>query len=546
MQLSIKSLLGSALLSAMPLVFTSCEGTLDDIFGEWSRPTGQTPSSSDDTPTTADDTPTITSVRDFKQGTISGTDPFLTVSFAEASVPDGIDCNQIIAASGNQSWTGWYYVDGADVTIDGIVSLAGDTHLILCDGAKLTINGYIEGSGKKCYIYGRGEGNGQLVVNNTSTLASLTNFNKLQIHGGDIKLTSKMTSAIISTGFELLGGKITAVKGDDDGDWDAITTDNDIYIYGGQLKATGKGKQKYGIYAKTHIYGGKVIATGGNATSTNGIGGDGIKNNITITGGTLEAYAGAGDGAGHRGKGINGHVIVNGNGTGANATKVKAVGGTDGFSTGGYGIYGNLTVEGTANVEVYGGDCIVGDGGNGVYGNATFKGSGTIIISGGNAQNISCKGGFAVWGTVTADGSSGPITIKGGDNPNATGSGGYAIYKYLTTTNSCTSVIRVTGGSGGASDNIAIYGKSTDGSTTCSINYGGGTIVALGGGTAGKAIGDGGIPVNGGSIKVSTSTPWYTHNGTSWSAGSPANITTTKTGINDHGVALPTDPTTHP
>ena len=43
MQLSIKSLLGSVLLAAMPLMFTSCEGTLDDLFGEWSRPTPQTP-----------------------------------------------------------------------------------------------------------------------------------------------------------------------------------------------------------------------------------------------------------------------------------------------------------------------------------------------------------------------------------------------------------------------------------------------------------------------------------------------------------------------
>lgn len=43
MQLSFKSLLGSALLAAMPLVFTSCEGAFDDLFGEWSRPTPQTP-----------------------------------------------------------------------------------------------------------------------------------------------------------------------------------------------------------------------------------------------------------------------------------------------------------------------------------------------------------------------------------------------------------------------------------------------------------------------------------------------------------------------
>ena len=30
-----KHLMGGMLLMAMPLMMTSCEGTLDDIFGEW-------------------------------------------------------------------------------------------------------------------------------------------------------------------------------------------------------------------------------------------------------------------------------------------------------------------------------------------------------------------------------------------------------------------------------------------------------------------------------------------------------------------------------
>ena len=38
-----KHLMGGMLLMAMPLMMTSCEGTLDDIFGEWSRPTQKTP-----------------------------------------------------------------------------------------------------------------------------------------------------------------------------------------------------------------------------------------------------------------------------------------------------------------------------------------------------------------------------------------------------------------------------------------------------------------------------------------------------------------------
>lgn len=43
MKLSFKHLLSAALLMAMPLTFTSCEGALDDIFGEWSRPGSEDP-----------------------------------------------------------------------------------------------------------------------------------------------------------------------------------------------------------------------------------------------------------------------------------------------------------------------------------------------------------------------------------------------------------------------------------------------------------------------------------------------------------------------
>ena len=41
MKQSVKHFLDGMLLLAMPLMMTSCEGTLDDVFGEWSRPTGQ-------------------------------------------------------------------------------------------------------------------------------------------------------------------------------------------------------------------------------------------------------------------------------------------------------------------------------------------------------------------------------------------------------------------------------------------------------------------------------------------------------------------------
>jgi len=45
---SMKHFLGGMLLLAMPLMMTSCEGTLDDVFGEWSRPTQKVPSSAEE------------------------------------------------------------------------------------------------------------------------------------------------------------------------------------------------------------------------------------------------------------------------------------------------------------------------------------------------------------------------------------------------------------------------------------------------------------------------------------------------------------------
>lgn len=47
MRKSMKFYLGGAILFALPLFLTSCEGTLDDIFGKWDKPTGGNSSSED-------------------------------------------------------------------------------------------------------------------------------------------------------------------------------------------------------------------------------------------------------------------------------------------------------------------------------------------------------------------------------------------------------------------------------------------------------------------------------------------------------------------
>ena len=58
MRKSMKFYLGGAILFALPLFLTSCEGTLDDIFGEWSKPV----TNSNETPSDPSSDKTVTKI----------------------------------------------------------------------------------------------------------------------------------------------------------------------------------------------------------------------------------------------------------------------------------------------------------------------------------------------------------------------------------------------------------------------------------------------------------------------------------------------------
>ena len=182
------------------------------------------------------------------------------------------------------SWSGWYTVSG-NVTITGDVGLTADTHLILQDGAKLTINGkinaYYAAMGRNLYIYGQEKGDGKLNVTNSSGAAietgySFTTGKIVEIHGGEItvKATGDYGPGIYSSGINVYGGKLTAESkatmgilfGKDGGG-------NNFKVYGGEvyatsLKTTGTGNP-YGISGTDTandvlmVYGGKVNGTGG-------------------------------------------------------------------------------------------------------------------------------------------------------------------------------------------------------------------------------------------------------------------------------------------
>lgn len=222
------------------------------------------------------------------------------------TVANNVGGTQITSADGNviQLWTeGWYYVSG-EVTINGELILSStidDVNLILCDNAKLVINGGTrEGAfrfGKALTIHAQstGEHMGQLEINCEG--AGIIDINKdrtLTINGGNIHLKgypdhAGMVGLWVET-ITINGGNITIdnyqygieavlIELESSGsltiNGGTITTDKDLYAYndltinGGQLTMSKmKGE-------------GNVVINGGQVTVT---GDDGITagNNITL------------------------------------------------------------------------------------------------------------------------------------------------------------------------------------------------------------------------------------------------------------------------
>ena len=145
---------------------------------------------------------------------------------------------------------GWYVVSG-NVTINGELSLYGDNnHLILCDGAMLTINQTNNCYGIECggnlFIYGQSVGNGTLTV--SALGVGLNTNNDLNINGGIINATSTTSDGINAVkNITINRGNVTA-HGYDDGIRGA-----NIIINGGTVKATkGEGNNVYGIEASQY------------------------------------------------------------------------------------------------------------------------------------------------------------------------------------------------------------------------------------------------------------------------------------------------------
>ena len=348
----------------------------------------------------------------------------------------------IVEGSNDQNritWnSGWYVVQGDDVTFNAPIEIQGDVCLILEDGCSMTTSkSIIVNEGNSLTIYGQKESSGKLKIDGNQNIAALgsetgKNCGKIIIYGGDIKVTGKGNGAGIGGGrvgdggdghygyISIYGGKVEATGGSSIAGFGGGAAgigsgfDGDDYwitIYGGTVTANGSGGaagigcgQLYKSPANRGtitIFGGDVTATGGGSAA--GIGGSREGGTINIYDGTITAIggefaAGIGGGSGNAG----GSIKITGG-------KVTANGGRDGAGIGGsgYGGGGTITISGGEVTATGGGNGagIGGGGRGGSGGDITITGGTVTAESEGNGAGIGCGG---------SGGSGGDITISGG------------------------------------------------------------------------------------------------------------------------------------
>lgn len=309
------------------------------------------------------------------------------VTYIDASGDDQT-CSTYTTLSSETEWTGWYVADGT-VEIPGRVTTSGDAHLILKDGATLTIpKGITVTEGNSLTIYGQSGGTGQLTIATPESgyagiggyvisSGSAAKTGSITINGGIIDVTGSSET----TGGAAIGGVY----------WGNTGT---ITINGGSVTATGK-RLGAGIGSGADASGdGTITITGGTVVATSaagaGIGGANlaVTPNIYISGGNVTAsstgvHAGIGGGSGS-----SANIITISGGT-VNATggsKAAGIGGGTGNTETPPGSCGTVTIS-AGTVTAIGGYGGAGIGSGCAY-NASYSGAngGTIIITGGNVN----------------------------------------------------------------------------------------------------------------------------------------------------------------
>lgn len=289
--------------------------------------------------------------------------------------------------------TGWYAVTGT-VTVGHTLVVSGEAHLILTNGAALTVND----SGTSAGI--------NVTPGNSLTVYAQSvsgNIGALTANGTDL-------AAGIGGGLNQSCGAVTINGG--------IVTANSIGIGGGNSTGAGIGGGYSGGGGSIAINGGVVTANGYYGA---GIGGGfgGVGGSITINGGTVTSSSewGAGIGGGFRGNGgeitICGGTVNSSGGWGASI----GGGGSDMGIGAGHGV--TITIIGGRVMAV--GQYGAGIGGGAVDGWAADGNGGNITFRGGTIYASSMSGADIGGGYAHTLGGGGTVVIEGGSVNTADG-----------------------------------------------------------------------------------------------------------------------------
>ena len=322
----------------------------------------------------------------------------------------------------------WYVAEG-DVTVHGRITVTGNVHLILANGATFTVNGGIEvGEGNSFTVYAQSTEESEM---GSLEAKAATDSDEAGIGGGQFGTGGEMT---------IIGGKVTATGAEYSAGIGGglLGSGGKVTVYGGVVNATGgstgrdmSGAGIGGGTGTVAVYGGTVTATGGTAAEsayyggagigTGGLqGGDIIELTVTLAGGQVTATGGAGTVACGAGIGIGGGnygdvrftltisdgVVVATGGAGAEEGGAGTEKGGAGIGTGGENRAGSVNFTATLS-----GGQVTATGGTGT------EAGGAGIGAGGTSTR--CDISIAATlsgGQVTAQGGSGTSTGAGVDS----------------------------------------------------------------------------------------------------------------------------------
>ena len=376
--------------------------------------------------------------------------PYLAWDAREKTLTNAVVRQWTEVTEGLREWEdGCWYVVARDVSVPNGVRVKGGAHLVLTDGATLTIPSAgdgVPGIDLSCgdgadgflAVYGQTGGTGLLTATGGKNAAGIGGGDKcpggsVTVNGGTVAAAGGTGAAGIGVG----GGFCT------DGN-EAEIDGGSVTVNGGTVTATGSEKKGAGIDVGLF---GAVTVNGGTVTAKCGVDDNfysaGIRGKVTIAGGTVEATGGcssAGIDGGGFGKGDGIGVAISGGKVTATARQapgircerggpgvmitggeVTAIGGNYGAGIGGNNGYpaGSLLVTG-GEVTASGGPGAAGIGGGTKGGNVIVTGGMVEATGGENGAGIGGGKNFSggvveiSGGTVTATGGTGAAGIGGG------------------------------------------------------------------------------------------------------------------------------------